>query len=64
MKADRIAPFSRAQFRGFGRLPKSYREHQLVVEAILRGDRDGAVAAMRDHIEMVRDAYVDYSDSV
>ena len=60
----RIAPFSRAQFRGVGRLPKSYREHQLVVEAILRGDRDGAVAAMRDHIEMVRDAYVDYSDSV
>jgi DNA-binding GntR family transcriptional regulator len=60
----RIAPFSRAQFRGVGRLPKSYGEHQLVVDAILRGDRDGAVAAMRDHIETVRDAYVDYSDTV
>ena len=59
----RIAPFSRAQFRGVGRLPKSHAEHQVVIEAILRGDRDGAVLAMRDHIETVREAYVDYSDS-
>jgi DNA-binding GntR family transcriptional regulator len=58
----RIAPFSRAQFRGLGRLPRSHAEHQLVVDAILRGDRDGAVTAMRDHIETVREAYVDYSD--
>ena len=60
----RIAPFSRAQFRTLGRLAKSHIEHQTVIEAILRGDRDGAVAAMREHIETVREAYVDYSDSV
>jgi DNA-binding GntR family transcriptional regulator len=60
----RIAPFSRAQFRTLGRLAKSHVEHATVIEAILRGDRDGAMAAMRDHIETVREAYVDYSDSV
>jgi DNA-binding GntR family transcriptional regulator len=59
----RIAPFSRAQFRGLGRLPRSHGEHHVVIEAILRGDRDGAAASMRDHIETVREAYVDYSDS-
>jgi DNA-binding GntR family transcriptional regulator len=60
----RIAPFSRAQFRTLGRLAESHVEHAVVIEAILRGDRDGAMAAMRDHIETVREAYVNYSGSV
>jgi len=60
----RIAPFSRAQFRTLGRLAESHVEHALVIEAILRGDRDGAMEAMRDHIETVRQADVDYSGSV
>lgn len=60
----RVQPFRRAQFRNLGRLAKSHAEHDRVVIAILRGDRTGAVKAMRDHIEMVREEYELYSDSV
>ena len=60
----RISPFSRAQFRTLGRLARSHQEHGRVVEAILRGDRDGAATAMRAHIETVRDAYGSYVEAV
>jgi DNA-binding GntR family transcriptional regulator len=56
----RVAPFRRAQFRTLGRLAKSHGEHERVVLAILRGDRNGAANAMRGHIETVRAAYEDY----
>ena len=35
----RVQPFRRAQFRNLGRLAKSHFEHDRVVQAILRGDR-------------------------
>jgi len=57
----RVSPFRRAQFRNLGRLAKSHAEHDRVVLAILRGDRDGAGAAMRQHIEKVRDEYGVYA---
>ncbi|WP_315835898.1 GntR family transcriptional regulator [Bradyrhizobium prioriisuperbiae] len=60
----RVQPFRRAQFRNLGRLAKSQAEHERVVEAILRGDRVGAAAAMRDHIDLVRGEYELYADSV
>jgi DNA-binding GntR family transcriptional regulator len=60
----REQPFRRAQFRNLGRLAKSHAEHDLVVVAILRGDRDSAARAMRDHIIMVRDEYEAYAHSV
>ena len=60
----RIAPFSRAQFRTLGRLGKSYREHDDIVRAILRGSRTDAVAAMRAHIETVYNAYENYARGV
>jgi DNA-binding GntR family transcriptional regulator len=60
----RVQPFRRAQFRNLGRLAKSQAEHDRVVVAILRGDRVGAAAAMRDHIELVRDEYEIYAVSV
>jgi DNA-binding GntR family transcriptional regulator len=60
----RVQPFRRAQFRNLGRLAKSHAEHDRVVVAILRGDRVGASAAMRDHIELVRDEYELYAVSV
>ncbi len=60
----RVQPFRRAQFRNLGRLAKSQAEHTRVVEAILRGDRTGAAAAMRDHIELVRGEYELYAVSV
>jgi DNA-binding GntR family transcriptional regulator len=60
----RVQPFRRAQFRNLGRLAKSQAEHDRVVVAILRGDRAGADAAMRGHIEMVRDEYEIYAESL
>jgi DNA-binding GntR family transcriptional regulator len=52
----RLQPFRRAQFGALGRLFKSHTEHGLIVEAILRGDRAEAEAAMRSHISIVGDA--------
>lgn len=60
----RVQPFRRAQFRNLGRLAKSHAEHDRVVVAILRGDRSGASAAMRDHIVLVRDEYEHYAVSL
>ena len=60
----RVQPFRRAQFRNLGRLAKSHLEHDRVVVAILRGDRTGAAAAMRAHIEQVRGEYEVYAVSV
>jgi DNA-binding GntR family transcriptional regulator len=57
----RVQPFRRAQFRNLGRLAKSHMEHDLVVTAIMRGDREGAMRAMRDHIITVRVEYEMYA---
>ena len=53
----RVSPFRRAQFRAPGRLRASNLEHDAVVRAILRGDRQSASELMRDHIMIVKDAY-------
>src|SRR5260221_5315490 len=60
----RAHPFRRAQFPNLRRLAKSHAQHDRVVVAILRGDRSGAAAAMRAHIELVRDEYEIYAVSV
>jgi len=60
----RIAPFSRAQFRTLGRLTRSHEEHERVLLAILRGDRNGAAGTMRCHIENVHEAYDLYAESL
>lgn len=60
----RVQPFRRAQFRNLGRLAKSHAEHDRVVVAILRGDRNGAAVAMRAHIERVHGEYARYAVSV
>ncbi|MFO1109451.1 MAG: GntR family transcriptional regulator [Bradyrhizobium sp.] len=60
----RVQPFRRAQFRNLGRLAKSHAEHDRVVVAIMRGDRNGAANAMRAHIELVRGEYEIYAVSV
>jgi DNA-binding GntR family transcriptional regulator len=60
----RVQPFRRAQFRNLGRLAKSHAEHDRVVIAIMRGDRSGAAAAMRAHIELVRGEYEHYAVSL
>ncbi|HUG61381.1 MAG TPA: GntR family transcriptional regulator [Methylomirabilota bacterium] len=56
----RLQPFRRAQFRTLGRLARSFEEHDVVVQAIHRGDRDGAAQAMRDHIGTVESAFESY----
>jgi DNA-binding GntR family transcriptional regulator len=53
---QRLQPFRRAQFGELGRLLKSHAEHSLIVEAILRGEREAAEGAMRSHISLVGDA--------
>jgi DNA-binding GntR family transcriptional regulator len=60
----RVQPFRRAQFRTLGRLAKSHVEHDRVVVAILRGDRERASIAMRAHIMTVREAYTVYAESI
>jgi DNA-binding GntR family transcriptional regulator len=60
----RVSPYRRAQFRNLGRLAKSHVEHDRVVVAILRGDRDGAAAAMRAHIATVSEEYWEYAKGV
>jgi len=63
MTRRRVAPFRRAQFRTTGRLGDSWQEHDMVVQAILRGDRQGATDAMRAHIGFVRDAFRSYAEA-
>lgn len=59
---QRLQPFRRAQFQTLGRLGRSHREHGEVVQAIVRGDRDGAQQAMRRHISIVETAFHDLQD--
>jgi len=61
---SRVQPFRRAQFRNLGRLSKSHIEHDRVVEAILRGEKAIAAAAMNEHIILVREEYEHYSETV
>ena len=60
---SRLAPFRRAQFHTPGRLPKSWDEHQAVVQAILANDAAGAHAAMLRHVDLVEDAYDEFTSS-
>jgi DNA-binding GntR family transcriptional regulator len=52
---QRLQPFRRAQFGALGRLSKSHAEHERIVEAVLRANRDDAELAMRKHIAIVGD---------
>lgn len=53
----RLSPFRRAQFHLEGRLPRSHAEHQLVVNAIIRGDAASAHAAMLQHVTLVEQSF-------
>jgi DNA-binding GntR family transcriptional regulator len=57
----RFGPLSRAQFRGPGRLAQSYREHDEIVRAILRGDSAEAHRAMLAHGSSIHRAFVEYA---
>ncbi len=51
---NRLAPFRKLQFEGLGRLAKSLAEHDAILQAIFRGDGEGAAALMRRHLQLVR----------
>jgi len=53
----RVSPFRRAQFRTLGRLAVSHEEHDRVIQAILRGDREAAAREMRAHLSSVHHAF-------
>lgn len=59
---NRLAPFRRAQFHVHGRPSASWSEHDVVVQAILGQDAEAAGAAMRRHIEQVKEAYRAFAD--
>ncbi|MGE3627850.1 MAG: GntR family transcriptional regulator [Hyphomicrobiales bacterium] len=52
----RVAPYRRAQFEASGRLDLSYREHDRVVQAILKRDGAAAQEHMTSHMKIVRTA--------
>jgi DNA-binding GntR family transcriptional regulator len=58
---QRLAPFSRAQFRTAGRLKRSFDEHDAVVTAIMRGDALMAQKTMRRHVGRVETAFADFA---
>ncbi|MFT0861773.1 GntR family transcriptional regulator [Ancylobacter sp. G4_0304] len=60
----RLSPFRRAQFHALGRLSLSHAEHERVITAIQRGDRDSASSEMRSHISIVHDAYEQYAQTI
>jgi DNA-binding GntR family transcriptional regulator len=50
----RVAAFRRARFSDLGRLAQSHAEHDRLVQAMLRADREEATVAMREHLEGAR----------
>lgn len=60
----RVSAFRRAQFRSLGRLTLSHEEHDRVVQAILRGDKEAAAREMRAHLETVRDSFIVFHDGL
>lgn len=55
----RLRPYRRLQLRARDRLSASFTEHSLIVDAIERGDADGASAAMRSHVAVQGERFAD-----
>lgn len=53
----RLLPFRRAQFHLEGRPPRSHREHDAVVRAIVQGDAAEAHQAMLSHVNLVEASF-------
>ena len=56
----RLSPFRRLQLNAAGRLRRSLREHEGIVEAIQQGDASGACDRMRAHIRELGGTYEQY----
>lgn len=58
----RVLAFRRAQFRSLGRLVISHAEHDRVVQALLRGDREAASREMRSHLTSSGRTFTEFHD--
>ena len=58
----RVLAFRRAQFHGLGRLAVSHAEHERVVRALQRGDRDAAAREMRAHLTSSGRSFNEFHD--
>lgn len=58
----RVLAFRRAQFNGLGRLVISHSEHDRVLQALLRGDREAAGREMRAHLTSSGRSYSEFHD--
>ncbi len=58
----RLRPYRRLQLRVPGRMESSFAEHQLVVEAIARGDGELAAGHLRAHVEVQGERFADLVD--
>jgi DNA-binding GntR family transcriptional regulator len=58
----RLAPFRSAQLEAADRLHKSYEEHGAIVTAILRGDGARAAAAIRQHLEITEQTWLELTE--
>jgi DNA-binding GntR family transcriptional regulator len=56
---NRLSPYRRFQLNHPGRILKSWREHQAVVDAILEGDAEAAAEAMSHHVTIQGDVFTD-----
>lgn len=54
-----LQPYRRMQLRVRNRLPRSFAEHDIVVEAIRAGDGEAAARALRDHVIIQGDRFHD-----
>jgi DNA-binding GntR family transcriptional regulator len=55
----RLRPYRRLQLRVRNRVPASFREHQVIVDALLAGDEDRAEQCLRQHILVQGERFAD-----
>ena len=56
----RLRPFRRTQLRVSNRLSNSIKEHELIVDAIIKGDAAQARELLRSHIAIQSDRFSDF----
>ncbi len=60
----RLRPYRRLQLRVRGRVPRSFAEHEAVIDALARGDGEAAVRAIRDHVLVQGERFTDLVASI
>ena len=61
---NRVAPYRRYVTYQPGRMTETIPEHERVLDAIRRGDAEGAHHLMRDHINLLGDGFADFVSSM